>query len=94
MKCITENQKDLFASCLVIITTFVLIFNYLAFIMQSYVMLVSVDIVYGLLVYGFALLLTRKYWSEEFYRLMSALGILGSIASVGLIWLVFTLPGL
>ena len=89
----TEDQKDLIASCLVIITTFVLIVNYLAFIMESYILLASVDIVYGLLVWGFVLLLTGKYWSEEFYRLMSVLGILGSIASVGLIWVVFMLPG-
>lgn len=87
---LSDSRRDLLASCLVIITAFVLMFNVVGFSAKAYPLLLTIDSIYIILLCGFVLLLTENIKSEALKNLMSFLGVIGAIASVFLLWAIFS----
>lgn len=79
---LTYGQRDFLASCLVIITTFVIIFNVLLIQLKDYLFLFSIDLGYAFALYLYILLFTGKTRSEFLKRTMILLSIFGAAASI------------
>jgi|GEM_PF-1896121 len=88
---LTESRRDLLASCLVIISAFVLMFSWTAIIAKSFVWLFVTLGVYVLILWGMILLFTGRSKSEGLLLIMSLIGIVGAVGSAFLVWAVFNL---
>lgn len=89
---LTYGQRDTLASCVVIISAFIFSFNFVGISAKAYQILIIVDIVYALFVYGSFLVFKEKITSQETIRIMIFLGVLGALVSIILLWFVFNLP--
>jgi hypothetical protein len=78
------------ASCLVIISLFVVLLTYMGAMSKSYLMLVIVDSIYLLALWGYMLLFTGKNRSETLKHAMMLFSIVGAAASIYLMWAYFT----
>ena len=87
---LTESQQGLLASCLVIISTFVLLFTWTAAIAEAFFWLFSVLGVYILTLVGLVLLFTGRSKSKDLAGLMIFISVIEAVLSVFLLWTVFT----
>lgn len=87
---LTESWRGALASCLVIISLFVALFTYVGLMSKSYLVLVIVDGIYVLALWGYILLFTGETRSEILKRTMMLFSIVGAVSSIYLIWAYLT----
>jgi len=90
-KLLTEAHSGMLASCLVIITFFVIMFAPVAFMAKSYFWLTIVSAGYAMFAWAAWLLFTGRSQSKGLLRITIAVGFLGATASGLLMFALFTL---
>ena len=90
-KFLTEEQSGTLASCLVVITFFVVMFTPVGVMAKSYFWLVIVLVGYAMFAWAAWLLFTGRSRSKELLRFTLTVGVLGAVASGFLMFSLFTL---
>lgn len=87
---LTDSWRGTMASCLVIISTFVILFSVAGIVSKSYSTLLIVDGSYIVSLWGYVLLFSEKSRSESLKRFMMIFSIAGAAVSAFLAWSYFT----
>ena len=87
---LTEPIRGTLASCLVLITAFILSFNIVAFQARAYSPLLILDLIYIINGWGCFLLFTNRVKSIAFQNILLTLNIIGATLSIFLSWSLLT----
>jgi hypothetical protein len=82
---LSESLQDTLASCLVVISFFVILFVYVGIMSNSYVITCIVGGIYLLSLWGYILIFTGRSTSETLRRVMILFSIVGVAISVFLL---------
>lgn len=88
---LTETRRGFLASCLVIISAFIILFNFVGLEASAYLAVLIVDLVYIIALFGYILLLSGKSRSEVLKQVITLFSIIGATLSILLLWSVFNL---
>ena len=87
----TESRRDLLASCLVVVSAFVLVFSWTAIAAQAFVLLLLVLGIYGLTLWALVHLFTNRSRSRTLLDFITPIAVIEAALSIFLIWAVFNL---
>jgi hypothetical protein len=88
---LSKDMQGFLASCLVIISIFVLIVNFIGFNARSYATTAIIDTFYALALWGYVSLFTGASKSELLKRVMVLFSIVATFISILLSWFMMTL---
>ena len=86
---LTESRRDLLASCLVIVSAFVLVFSWTAIAAKAFLWLALILAIYGFTLWALILLFTSRSRSKALLSFITLAVIIEAVIAIFLIWVVF-----